>query len=116
MEMMTKAHKASNIHTPADHIKVEATDDSYLFALTLTTLQRLCLEAERFQYVYRWITQWSKTKAFVICPDGTPPATVSMLSITIAAGVHPWNISRHEVPLKAGELEFLRTKVDDPGW
>ena len=95
---------------------VDATDDSYLFALTLTTLRKLCLEAERFQYAYGWLTQWSKTKAFVICPNGTPPPTISMPSITVATGIHPWTISNHDVPLKSGELEFLRAKVDDPGW
>ena len=119
--MSTKAQKANESHTPDDHIParitmVEATDDSYLFATTLTTLQRLCLEAERFQYAYGWITQWAKTKVFVIHPDGMPPAMISMPSITIAEGVHPWTISWHDVSLKTGELEFLRAKVDDPGW
>ena len=119
--MTTKAHKTNDIHTPDDNIKAritmaEATDDSYLFATTLATLQDLCLEAEHFQYVYGWLTQWKKTKAYVIHPDSTPPATVSMPSITVETGVHPWMISRHEVTLKVGELEFLRTKVDDPAW
>jgi Reverse transcriptase (RNA-dependent DNA polymerase) len=119
--MSTKALKTNNVHTPDDRIQarvtmVEATDDSYLFALTLTTLRKLCLEAERFQYAYGWLTQWSKTKAFVICPDGTQPPTILMPSITVAEGVHPWTVSNHDVPLKPGELEFLRAKVDDPGW
>jgi hypothetical protein len=39
-----------------------------------------------------------------------------MPSITVAEGIHLWTISQHEVPLNAGELEFLRAKVDDPGW
>ena len=51
--MTMKAWKANDVHTPNDCIQVrvtmvEATDDSYLFAITLTTLQKLCLEAERF--------------------------------------------------------------------
>ena len=86
---------------------VEATDDSYLFATMLTTIQKLCLEAERFQYAYGWLTQWTKTKAYVIYPAGEPPPTVTMPSITVAQGIHLWTISQHKVLLNAGELEFL---------
>jgi|SRR5882762_1562571 len=39
-----------------------------------------------------------------------------MPSITLQQGVDPWIISHHDVPLKVGELEFLRMKVDDPIW
>ena len=85
----------------------EAMDDSYLFAPTLTTLQILCLEAERFQYTYGWLTQRTKTKAYVIYPAGDPPSTVAMPSITVMEGICLWTISQHEVPLNAGELEFL---------
>src|SRR5882762_492695 len=118
--MTSKANKANDFHTPDDRLQaritmVEATDDSYLFAISLTTLQRLCLEAERFQYAYGWLTQWTKTKAYVIYPDKDPPPTVTMPSITVAEGIHPWTISHHEVPLKASELKFLHAKVDDPG-
>jgi hypothetical protein len=119
--MTSKANKANDFHTPDDYLQaritmVEATDDSYIFATSLTTLQRLCLEAERFQYAYGWLTQWTKTRAYVIYPGEDSPLTVTMPSITVAEGIHPWTISQHEVPLKAGELEFLRAKVDDPGW
>src|ERR1700683_3703121 len=119
--MSTKAQKANESHTPDDHIParitmVEATDDSYLFATTLTTLQRLCLEAERFQYAYGWLTQWTKTRAYVIYPNEESPLTVTMPSIKVAEGIHPWTISQHVIPLKAGELEFLCVKVDDPSW
>jgi hypothetical protein len=59
--MTMKANKANNFHTPNDQLQakitmVEATDESYLFAITLTALQNLCLEAERFQYTYGWLT------------------------------------------------------------
>jgi hypothetical protein len=119
--MTTRALKANNTHTLDNHIQaritmVEATDDSYLFALTLTTLQKLCLEAERFQYAYGWLMQWKKTKAFIIYPNGTPPPSVLMPSITVAEGTHPWTISNHDVPLKSGKLKFLRAKVNDPNW
>ena len=51
--MATKAYKAENCHTPDDHLQaritmVEAMDNLYLFATSLTTLQKLCLEAKRF--------------------------------------------------------------------
>ena len=72
--------------------------------------------SQEIPYVYGSLTQWTKTKAYILYPDGDPPTTVTMLSITVAEGVHPWTISQHEVLLKAGELEFLRAKVDDPGW
>ena len=119
--MTSKANKANDFHTPDDRLQaritmVEATDDSYLFATSLSTLQRLCLEAERFQYAYGWLTQWTKTKAYVIYPDKDPPPTVTMPSITVAEGIHPWTMSHHEVPLKASKLKFLCAKVDDPGW
>src|SRR5882762_91102 len=66
--------------------------------------------------MYGWLTQWTKTKVYILYPNGDPPTTVTMLSITVAEGVYPWTISQHEVLLKAGELEFLHAKVDDPGW
>jgi hypothetical protein len=118
--MTMKTHKANDRHAPEDQIKaritmVEATDDLYLFATAQTTLQRLCLEAERFQYTYGWLTQWTKTKAYVIHPVGDPPPTVTMSSITITEGIHPRTISQHKILFKAGALKFLCVKVDDPG-
>jgi len=49
--MTMKANEANNFHTPDDQLQaritmVEAMDDSYLFVITLTALQSLCLEAE----------------------------------------------------------------------
>jgi hypothetical protein len=108
-----------NLHTPDDSLQlpvtmVEATDDSYLFALTLQTLRKFCLEMERFQYAYGWQTQWVKTTAYVLCPSGSTPETVSIPSVTIQDGVHPYTVSNHDVPLRVGELKFLHCKVDDP--
>jgi hypothetical protein len=112
--MSMKAQKANESHTLDDHIQaritmVEAMDDSYLFATTLTTLQRLWLKAERFQYAYRWITEWAKTKVFIIHPlaNGMPPTMILMPLITITEGVHPWTISWCDISLKTGELKFL---------
>ena len=95
---------------------VEATDNSYLLALTLQTLCKFCLKMEQFQYAYGWQNQWAKMVAYVLCcPDSTPEA-VSMLSVTMQDGVHPYTISHHNVPLRRGELEFLWCKVDNPQW
>jgi hypothetical protein len=86
---------------------VEATDDSYIFALTLQALSAFCLEMERFQYAYGWLMQWAKTYAYILCPSGPTPDTVSMPSITIQEGIHPHTIKWYDVPLRVGELEFL---------
>jgi len=40
---------------------VEATDNSYIFSKSLVSLVRNTLEMERFQFAYRWMTQWSKS-------------------------------------------------------
>jgi hypothetical protein len=71
---------------------------------------------EHFQFAYGWLTQWEKTYAYLLGPSGPVPSTVSMPSITIQDGIHPHTVTWHEVPLKIGELEFLRCKVDDPIW
>ncbi|KAJ7491047.1 hypothetical protein FB451DRAFT_1023142 [Mycena latifolia] len=64
--LTTTAFKKADPHLPDDHLKLqvamtEATDDSYLFAKSLTSLRRNTLEMERFQYAYGWLTQWTKT-------------------------------------------------------
>ena len=38
-----------------------------------------------------------------------------MESITVKKGVHPWTMTKHAVPVITNKLEFLCTKVDDPG-
>jgi hypothetical protein len=52
---------------------VEATDYSYIFALTLQALQSFCLEMERFQFAYGWMTQWAKTSAYLLGPPRQYP-------------------------------------------
>jgi hypothetical protein len=108
-------------HLPTDLMcllvtMVEATDDSYIFALMQQALCSFCLEMEWFQFAYGWLTQWEKTIAYVLCPLGPVPETVMMPSITNSKSIHPHTISWHNVPLKVGELEFLQCKVDDPVW
>ena len=94
---------------------VEATDDSMIFAKDLSTLQRYTLEMEKFQYAYGWLTSWKKTVAYAIClPDGVHSNSIQMPSITIEDGRYvAGRISWHEVPLKLGEMQFLRTRIDD---
>jgi hypothetical protein len=108
-------------HTPADSMQlpvtmVEVTDDSYIFARTLQTLCSFCLEMERFQFAYGWLTQWAKTSAYLLGPSDPAPNTVSMPSIMVQDGIHPHMVTWHDVPLKIGELKFLQCKVDDPIW
>jgi len=52
-------------HSPANAMQlpitmVEVTHDSYIFAWTLQALCSFCLEMERFQFAYGWMTQWAK--------------------------------------------------------
>jgi hypothetical protein len=108
-------------HTPLDTnplqvTVVEATDDSYLFATTQTTLAKFCLEIEQFQYAYGWLTQWTKMKAYIMNPPGVVAETIKMPSVTTQEGINPWVISYHDVPLYMGELEFLRAKVNLWEW
>ena len=85
-------------HSPNDSewlpvMMVEATDDSYIFALTLKALQSFCLKMERFQFAYGWMTQWAKTTAYRLGPSGPASDSVSMPSITIRKGSHPHTVS-----------------------
>jgi hypothetical protein len=48
----------------------EATDDSYIAALTFPALQRFTLAMERFQFLYGWLTSWEKTTLHILnSPD-----------------------------------------------
>lgn len=110
-------------HTPIDESSVrvtmvEATDDSYIFATDLQTLQKYCLQMERFQYAYGWLTQWKKSAVSILgtIPNALnpPPESIRMPSITNLDGRDPLEITYHDVQLKVGELEFLKAMVDDP--
>src|SRR5277367_3650048 len=93
---------------------VEATDDSYIFAKSLECLRRSTLEMERFQYAYGWLTQWTKSRAYIIASVGNHPDTTTFQSVSTQRGVHPFTITEHEVSLIKDDLDFLRTKVDNP--
>ena len=121
LTITTASHDRNDPHLPDDNLSlpvrmIEATDDSIIFARSIPALQSFCLLAERFQFAYGWLTNWTKTTAFVLSPDGTQPATLTMPSITIQPGVSPLNITNHDVPLILNELDFLRVKINNPAY
>jgi len=93
---------------------VEATDDSYIFSRSLVSLQCNTLAMERFQYAYSWLTQWAKSKAYVLLAAGDHPDTVKFQSVSTGRGVNPLAITEHDVALIRDDLDFLRAKVNDP--
>ena len=109
----------NNPHLPDDAASLcftmaEATDDSYIAALTFPALRRFTLAMEHFQFVYGWLTSWEKTTLHILnCPD-IPPKSLLLQSITNVPGSDPWMITEHEVPVSTNESNFLRAQVDDP--
>jgi hypothetical protein len=97
---------ADSIHLPVT--MVEVIDDSSIFALTLQTLQSFCLEMERFQFTYGWLTQWAKTSAYVLYSSGPIPEMVSMPSITNKDGVQSPRMMYH---LESVSLNFYTVKL-----
>jgi len=93
---------------------VEVTDDSYIFSRSLVSLQRNALAMERFQYAYGWLTQWAKSKAYILSAAGDHPDTVKFQSVSTGRGVNPLAITEHDVALIRDDLDFLRAKVNDP--
>ena len=121
LTITTSTHDRNDPHLPDDNLSlpihmIEATDDSIIFARSIPALQSFCLLAERFQYAYGWLTNWTKTTAFVLSPDGTQPDTLSMPSITVQSGVSPLVVTDHSVPLVPNELDFLRVKINNPSY
>ena len=49
---------------------LEASDDSFLFLKSLSSLRRNTLAMERFQFVYVWMTPWSKLMACLLSVTG----------------------------------------------
>jgi len=93
---------------------VEATDDTYIFSKSLTSLISNTLAMERFQYAYGWRTQWSKSRAYVLAGPKDHPNHAVFQSVSVAPDTDPLAITEHHVELVANELDFLRTKVNDP--
>ena len=69
---------------------------------------------ERFQYSYNWLTQWSKTSVYILEDSNDSTDMVVMPSITQSQGKNPWDITYHPVNVIRGQLEMLRTFVNDP--
>ena len=108
-------------HGPMDDeslnvIMIEATDDSYVLALDLGTLQLFTLLLERFQYAYGWITSWSKTLAYIL---NSPIPSSDLPSHLRLPSIHPdfpndlSKILFHHVPVVTDHFDFLRTKSND---
>lgn len=121
LTITTTSHDHSDPHLPNDNISlpirmIEATDDSIIFARSIPALKSFCLIAERFQYAYGWLTNWTKTSLYVLSPPADLPDSVSMPSITVQLGVSPLIVSNHDVSLISNELEFLRVKIDNPSY
>ncbi|KAF8228912.1 hypothetical protein L208DRAFT_1289065, partial [Tricholoma matsutake] len=47
-------------------IMAEATDDSYIAALTFPALQHFTLAMEHFLFLYGWLTSWEKTTLHIL--------------------------------------------------
>jgi hypothetical protein len=92
----------------------EATDDSYIAALTFPALQHLTLAMEHFQFLYRWLISWEKTTLHILNSPDTPPKTLPLQSITNIQGADPWMIMEHEIPVSTNKFNFLCTQVDNP--
>lgn len=78
LSISSSSHQCNDPHLPDDHLSlpirmVEATDDSILFASSISALQSFCLLEEPFQFAYGWLTNWLKTTAFFLSPSGTQP-------------------------------------------
>jgi hypothetical protein len=95
---------------------VEATDDTYIFSRTIESLQQNTLVMERFQYAYGWLTNWSKSNAYLITPEAGKqyPDNITFQSVSVGRGVDPLVETEHTISLIKDDLDFLRTKVDNP--
>ncbi|KZV89037.1 hypothetical protein EXIGLDRAFT_722026 [Exidia glandulosa HHB12029] len=119
LEIRTKAAELSDPHTPADRLAltvtmVEATDDSYIFATKLDTLDFICLALERFQFVYGWLTQWTKSRGYIIgaVPENSP-TTFRLGSVTTDPGADPMAVPKRDVAVVTDGLYFMNTKIND---
>lgn len=89
---------------------VEATDDSYIFSQSIDSLVWNTLTMERFQYAYRWQTQWAKSNTYIIAPEKekTSLNTITFKSVTIGGReVDPLTITEHTIALIKDDLDFL---------
>ncbi|KAG6852626.1 hypothetical protein C0991_010345 [Blastosporella zonata] len=117
--IQSSSGKHGDPHLPNDFLSLrfvmaEATDDSYIAALSIPALRRFTLTMERFQFVYGWLTSWPKTTLHALNARDGLSGTIAMQTITNIPGIDPWTISERQVPVSVNEFNFLRTQVDDP--
>lgn len=74
---------------------VEVTDDSYIFSKSLESLRCNTLAIEWFQFAYGWLTQWTKSRAYVLSAPGDHPDTIKFQSVSMGRGVNPLDITEH---------------------
>ena len=93
---------------------VEATDDFFIFSKSLSSLIKNMLEMEQFQFAYGWMTQWSKSCAYILGESDDLPNQAVFQSVSTLPNTDPMIVSEHRVDLIDNQLDFLRTKVNDP--
>ncbi|TFK21088.1 hypothetical protein FA15DRAFT_718181 [Coprinopsis marcescibilis] len=116
LKISSTTHQQGDPHTPEDSktllvSMVGATDDSYIFSTSQKSLLTNTLQMECFQYAYGWLMQWSKSKAY---KSTNLPTTIEFESVSTGPNANPMTVKKHEVSLVRDELDFLKTKVDDP--
>jgi len=84
---------------------VEATDDSYIFSKSLVSLISNTLAMERFQYAYGWLTQWSKSHAYMFAGQRIIPITLCSSPYRLPLILTPW-------PLLNTRLNLLRMRLN----
>ncbi len=104
-------------HTPLDDIivkvaMVEATDDSLLFAHSITELREMCLSMEHFQFTYGWTTAWDKSEVSIINSHLHMSASILLPSIDTGNPASPDTVS-HSIPVCPDKIIFLRTPIND---
>jgi hypothetical protein len=95
---------------------VEATDNSYIFSKSIDSLRKNTLIMEQFQYAYGWLTNWTKSNAYLLAPEQGKiyPETITFDSVSVGQEVDPLTIINHTIALIKDDMDFLRTKVDNP--
>ncbi|KAF8168377.1 hypothetical protein B0H34DRAFT_670556 [Crassisporium funariophilum] len=83
--------------------KLEANKDA-LIITSSKSLQRNTPTMERFQYAYGWLTNWTKSNAYILAP----------MPVSTAHRVDPMVATKHSVILIKDDMDFLRAKVNNP--
>lgn len=121
LEITSMGNRQNDPHIHDAHLRllvamVEATDDSYIFSKSIESLRENTLIMERFQYAYGWLTQWSKSNAYILSPDPdtTYLDTITFDSVSSENGTDPLIVTQKTIALIKDDMDFLRMKVDNP--